>query len=420
MSVDINYNQLPHHNILCIDMKAFYASVEAVERGLDPLQVFLAVVGDKSRKGSVVLAASPALKRKYNIKTGNRLYEIPQNSQIKIVEARMEIYLNKSIAITKLYNTFVPLNAIHVYSIDEAWLKLDGTERLLGNKWVVAQEIKKKLNDEFGLPCSMGLGPNMFIAKVAMDIEGKKKGLVEWTYDSIQEKLWPVPMEKCWGIGHRLKKRFNKIGLKTVGDLAQLPLEYLENKFGIMGNQLYFHVRGVDLSEVEGHYRDKPHNIGRGITLLRDYRDIEQIKTVIFELAEEVARRTREKNLAGKTVSLGIAYSHTIQKRGFYRQYTRKDYTNITTEIFEVCLRLLKQNHSGGIIRKISVSLTNLIPASSMQLDLFQNKKKEIEVCRLKDKLQNKYNYRALFYGRSLKNGSIRERINTTIGGHKA
>ncbi len=91
--LELNQEKLPHKKVLCIDMKAFYASVEAVERGFDPLQVYLAVVGDKTRKGSVVLAASPALKKKYRIKTGNRLYEIPENSEIKVVNARMGLYL---------------------------------------------------------------------------------------------------------------------------------------------------------------------------------------------------------------------------------------------------------------------------------------------------------------------------------------
>lgn len=420
MNREINYDQLPYNNILCVDMKSFYASIEAVTRGLDPLKVLLAVVGDKERQGSVVLAATSALKEKYNIKTGDRLYEIPDNSQIKIVEAQMKLYLNKSMEITRLFNTFVPLEAIHVYSIDEAWLKLDGTERLLGNKWKTAAKIKRELKEKFGLPCSMGIGPNMFMAKVAMDIEGKKKGLVEWTYEDVPEKLWPVFLEDCWGIGKRLKKRLNKIGVKTVGDLAQLPLEYLENKFGIIGNQLYFHAWGVDLSKVEGHYKDEPQNLGRGITLLRDYEDIEQIKTVIFELAEEVAQRVRMKNLAGKTVSLGIGYSHKVKESGFRRQYTRKDYTNLTSDVFETCLQLLKENYRGKIVRKINVSLGNFISASKIQLSLFQNKSRKMKLCNLKDKLQKQYNYKALFYGRSLKKGSIKDKIKTTIGGHKA
>ncbi|MFW6410285.1 MAG: DNA polymerase thumb domain-containing protein, partial [Halanaerobiales bacterium] len=256
-----NYEDLPHDEILCIDMKAFYASVEAVTRGLDPLKAKLVVIGDKSRKGSVVLAASPVVKEKYNIKTGNRLFEIPQSGEIKIVEARMALYLKRSLQITKLLNQFVPLKDLQVYSVDEAWLKLNGVINIFGDKWEIAIAIKERLLKEYGLPCSMGMGPNMFLAKVAMDTEGKSKGLVEWTYDDIPEKLWPVKLSRCWGIGKRMEKRLNSMGIKTVGELAQLSREYLEKKFGIMGVQLYNHAWGVDLSQVEGNYKSEPKNL---------------------------------------------------------------------------------------------------------------------------------------------------------------
>ena len=126
----------------------------------------------------------------------------------------------------------------------------------------MAKNIKNELMKRFQLSSNMALGSNMFLAKVAMDVEGKKDGLMRWTYDDIADKLWPLPLEKCWGIGSRLAKKLNKIGVKTMGDLAHIPLEYLENKFGIMGNQLYYHAWGVDLSKVEGHYLYKKESIG--------------------------------------------------------------------------------------------------------------------------------------------------------------
>src|SRR6056297_47961 len=178
----VDYDTLPSHNILCVDMQSFFASIEAVARGLDPVETPLAVLGDKKRNGSVILAASPALKKKYSIKTADRFYQIPDDPAIKLVEARMGLYVRISLEITKLFNKYVPLNAIHVYSIDESWIKLDGTERLFGDKWKVSRMIKKDLLENYGLNCSMALEPNMFLSKVAMDNEGKKKELVEWKY----------------------------------------------------------------------------------------------------------------------------------------------------------------------------------------------------------------------------------------------
>ncbi|MFW5999652.1 MAG: UV damage repair protein UvrX [Halanaerobiaceae bacterium] len=418
---EINYDKLPDRSILCVDMKAFYASVEAVERGLDPLSVYLAVIGNRKRKGSVILAASPALKHKYGLGTGNRYYELPEREEIMVVEARMGLYLERSMEITEVYNDFVPLDALHVYSIDEAWLKLQGTELLFGPPRETAEKIKKRLWEEFGLPCSMGLGPNMFLAKVAMDIEGKQEGLAEWRYADVREKLWPVPVGDCWGIGRRLEHRFRCIGVETVGELACLGREYLEGKFGVMGSQLYYHAHGVDLSRVEGHYQDCPRSVGRGITLLRDYKRKEEIETVVFELSEEVARRAREQNLAGRTVNLGLGYSRAEKKGGFHRQLTREQPTNLACEIYELCLQLLEEYHRGETVRKVNVSLSNLTAAAGRQLNLFKEQHgREQRLARVRDRLQERFSHKALFYGRSLKEESIRDRIRITIGGHKA
>lgn len=417
---EIDYKELPRENILCVDMKSFFASIEAVDRGLDPLKVCLAVVGDKKRQGAVILAASPMLKKKYKIKTGNRLYEIPGNSEIKIVNARMGLYLRRSLEITLLFREFVPLEAIHVYSIDESWLKLDGTEKTYGDKIQLARRIKSELKTRFGLPSSMGIGPNMFLAKVAMDVEGKKKGLVEWTYQDIEEKLWPIKLEDCWGIGSRIARHFKRIGISTMGDLAQLPLNYLERKFGIMGSQLYYHARGVDLSKVEGHYKDKHKSMGRGITLFRDYTDQNEIKTVIFELAEEATQRARENSLTGKTVSLAVSYSKNGLKKGFHVQRTLPNYTNSTQEVYRVAIELFRENYHYQPVRRLSLALGNLSNVSGLQLNLFTDKLREARLNETKDNLQNRYGYKALFSGKSLRQGSVRDRIKTTIGGHKS
>ena len=417
---DINYDEFEKHEILCIDMKSFYASIEAVDRGLQPSQVPLAVIGDKERKGGVVLAATPAMKKKFGIGTASRVYQIPADSEIILVEARMNFYLEVSMEITRLFNEFVPLSDIHVYSVDEAWLKLDGVVKDENDSWEIAKEIKRELMSRFHLPSSMALGPNMFLAKVAMDVEGKEKGLVKWTYDDIANKLWPVSLKKCWGIGNRLAKKFKKIGIKTMGELAQLPLSYLENKFGIIGNQLYYHAWGIDLSEVEGHYLDKINSIGKGITLYKDYSDIEEIKTVIFELSEEIAKRARRYRVVGKTVHLSLSYSKDEFKSGFQQQKTIEKYSNLSFTIYKICVNILLENYNGNKVRKISVKLSNLVSDRNIQLNLFTEENKKLRLAEIKDNLQKKFHYKALFYGRSLKKGSIRERIDKTIGGHNA
>lgn len=235
----VDYSKLPKRKILCIDMKSFYASCTAVIEGIDPLESYIAVVANKSQKGSVVLAASPRLKKEFGIKTGSRLFEIPNDPRIQLEEPKMAMYLRVATEITKLFNRYVPKEAIHVYSVDESFIQVDGTAHLWGDAWTIAEKIKDELEREFQLPSAIGIGPNMLMAKLCLDLEAKKLGIAEWTYDDVPEKLWPVsPLREMWGIGSRVERTLNSMGIFTVGQLARYDLKSLEKKFGVMGNQL--------------------------------------------------------------------------------------------------------------------------------------------------------------------------------------
>src|SRR5690625_660161 len=223
-------------------MRSFYASCAAVKEGLDPLTAHLAVVGDLDRKGSIVLAATPALKRHYGIKTGSRMFEIPTHKEIMIVPAEMNFYLRMTVEVTRLFNKYVPKEDIHTYSVDESFLAVDGVYNLWGNAEEIASLILAELKETFGLSAAIGIGPNMLMAKLSLDLEAKKTGIARWEYDDVPEKLWPItPLSRMWGIGSRLEKRLNRLGIYTVGELANYPLKHLEKKFGVMGNQLYYH-----------------------------------------------------------------------------------------------------------------------------------------------------------------------------------
>ena len=413
-----DYSDVPRNQILCVDMKSFYASIELVKRKIHPLKGYLAVIGDKKRKGSVVLASSAALKKKYGIKTADRLFQIPAEEEIIIAEANMELYLDISMKITEIFNSYLPLEAVHIYSIDEAWLKLNGSQKKFGEPVELAVKIKKEIWNKYGLPCSMGIGPNMFMAKVAMDNEGKKTGLCRWNYKDIPDKLWPLKLSDCWGIGSQTEKKLNKIGVYTVGELAQLPLKYLENKFGIIGNQLYYHAWGIDYSEVEGHFNDRKKAVGRGITLYRDYTDLEEIKTVIFNLTEEVSKRVRQNNLKGKTISLSLGYSKNENKKGFSRQLSLEKGTDMTKDIYQAAEVLLSKHYKGEKVRKLSLYLTKFCQASFQQLNLFENDLKRAEINHLRDQLAHKMGKDVLYYARNLEKGNIKDRIENTIGGH--
>lgn len=367
-----DYSNMPQNQILCVDMKSFYASCSAVMLGLDPLDCYLAVVGNTGRSGSVVLAASPRLKKEFGIKTGSRLFEIPDDPRIRIEDPKMSTYLRISTEISKVFNRYAPKEAIHTYSVDESFIKVDGTAKLFGGAQTIAKKIKSDIEREFQLPCTVGIGPNMLMAKLCLDLEAKKYGIAEWTYKDVEEKLWKVsPLREMWGIGRRVEKTLNGMGIFTVGQLARYDLEKLEKKFGVMGNQLYHHAWGIDFSEIGAPIIEGQISYGKSQILLRDYKEKEEIKHVILEMCEEVARRARSNGKAGRTVSFGIGYSQDEFGGGFHRSRTIEKPTNITMELYRVCLELFSENYTGKTVRSIAISLGNLTPDTQFQLDLF-------------------------------------------------
>ncbi|MGN1400936.1 MAG: DNA polymerase thumb domain-containing protein [Bacillus sp. (in: firmicutes)] len=418
----MDYSKLPDRQIICVDMKSFYASCSAVMEGLDPLTCHLVVVGDKERQGSIVLAASPLMKEEFGIRTGSRLFEVPDDPRIKIVNPKMKTYLRISMEINRLFNRYVPKEAIHTYSVDESFLEVDGTELLHGSARKTAEKIRDEITREYQLPCAIGIGPNMLMAKLCLDLDAKKKGIAEWSYGDIPEKLWPVsPLSKMWGIGKQVERTLNGMGIFTVGQLANHSLEELEKKFGVMGNQLYYHAWGIDLSEIGAPIVEGQISYGKSQILLRDYKKEEEIKRVILEICEEVARRARAGRKAGRTISLGVGYSKDELGGGFLRSRTIESPTNITMELYAICLELFRENYNGQIVRKLSVSLSNISDDTSMQLDLFEQdnwKKKELGY--VVDQIRGRFGSRSLLRAVSYAEGGTAIYRSKLVGGHKA
>ncbi|AQU79696.1 UV damage repair protein UvrX [Planococcus faecalis] len=406
--------------IACIDMKSFYASCAAVELGLDPMKACIAVVGNQERKGSVVLAASPMMKKRFGIKTGSRLFEIPDHRDILLVEPKMKSYLLKSMQITDLLLSYVPKEAIHVYSVDESFVDLTGTEKLWGPPADTMRRIQDELLEKFKLPSTVGMGPNMLMAKLALDIEAKKTGFAEWTYADVPLKLWPVtPLSKMWGIGFRTEATLNSMGIYLVGDLANSDLEWLEEKFGIMGHQLYQHANGIDLSELGAPIVEGQVSYGKGQILYRDYVEEKEIMTIILEMCEDVAMRTREARVAGRTIHLGVGYSKTAYGGGFSRSHSVDEATNQTMKIYEVCQELFRAFHQDKPVRQISVSITNLEEESSMQLSLFDERKfEQRRLDAAMDSIRKKYGYSAIYRGISGTAAGTAIARTKLLGGH--
>ncbi|WP_456278414.1 DNA polymerase IV [Bacillus sp. AK128] len=417
----MDYSQFPYERILCVDMKSFYASCSAVMLGLDPLTCYLAVVGDTERQGSIVLAASPKMKAEFGIKTGSRLFEIPKDPRIQVVNPKMATYVRISTEITKLFHRYVPKEAIHTYSIDESFLKVDGVEKLWGDAITIAQKIRRDIQTEFGLPCAIGIGPNMLLSKLCLDLDAKNKGIAEWTFEDVQTKLWPLsPLSKMWGIGSRVERTLNRMGIFSIGQLANYPLDRLEKKFGVMGNQLYYHAHGVDLSDIGAPIMEGQVSFGKSQILLRDYPDPNEVKHVILEICEEVGRRARQHGKAGRTVSLGIGYSKDEFGGGFHRSRSIDEPTNITLDLYNVCLELFKEHYQGRTVRKISVTLSNIVEDNELQLSLFSsNKPKQRALGYTMDAIRAKYGSASILRAVSYTDAGTARHRSKLVGGHK-
>ncbi|HLS22313.1 MAG TPA: DNA polymerase IV [Pseudogracilibacillus sp.] len=418
----MDYSQYPRHDVLCVDMRSFYASVEAVKRGLNPNEALLAVVGDLSRPGSIVLATSPALKKKYNLQNVSRFFELPKDPAIHLVEANMADYVQASIEITKLLYRFAPQEAIHQYSVDEVWVTVDGLEKLFGTRWQIAEKIKRAIENELGLPSAIGIGDNKFLAKVVLDLHAKRaeNGIAECKYEDVPRLLWPFPVEKIWGIGSRLKRHLHRLGITTLGQLASFPLNQLKERFGIMGEQLYWHAWGVDLSPVFGNFlKQEQKSFGHGISLLRDY-NAEEVPAVLLDLCEETCRRARTAKQVGRTIHLSVRYSKKTGS-GFSRSTSIEIPTNITMEMYKICLYLFRTHYDGSSkIRKVSVALTNLTEDEKTQLDLFTKRTKQKDLGYTMDLIRERFGADALLRATSYTEAGINLERSKKIGGHWA
>lgn len=421
--IDLKAYQI-NRDILCIDLKSFYASVECVLRGLDPFETPL-VVADKERGGgSIVLAVTPYLK-KQGVPSRLRIYEIPKHLDIIYAKPRMQRYLEYAAKVAEVYMEFISEDDLYIYSIDEAFLDVTGYLSYYQiTSYELAKRILKRIYDKLGLTATCGIGPNMLIAKLSMDIEAKKASdfIAKWDYSDIQEKLWPVePLSEMWGIGNRMEYRLNKMGLYTIGDIANYDVEKLKKEFGILGEELFYHTHGIDLSMIKDKHllRTEAKSYGISQVLFRDY-DAKDIFIIIQEMVDDVTRRLRLARKKCKTITLGIMYSKDYQG-GFHRQISLPHGTSNESIIYQTCLEIFECYYENLPIRKVSVSLTNFDHSKVHQYSLFEDEEaleKEKELQYTLDKIKNKFGKNAVLRATSLAEGSTVKDRNKQIGGH--
>lgn len=412
-------------NILCIDLKSFFASCECIERKLDPFKVPLVVANPNQGNGAITLAITPFLKS-LGVKSRTRLFEIPSDIKYMIVKPRMSLYIAKSSEVVNIYLDFISKEDLHIYSIDECFLDVtDYLKMYHKTDYELAEEILSTITKKTGLTATCGIGPNMLLAKVAMDTEAKlyKNGIAKWTYDDIPKKLWPItPLSKMWGIGPRMEKRLNQMGIKSIGDLAHYNRNILKDKFGVMGTELWNHANGIDLSRIKDWKtlpKDKSYSHSQ--VLFKDY-DETNIKLIIREMVEVVTSRLRKNNKQAKVIGFGIGYSKNIGG-GFYHSIKLDVPTDSEKIILEQCLIIFERYYDSSPIRKVSISAGGLCPKVGVQLNIFEtfdDIKETEELNGAVDEIKNKFGKNSLIKASSLLPDSTAIERNKKIGGHNA
>lgn len=415
---------MENRNILCIDLKSFFASVECVLRNLDPFKVNLVVANPNQGMGAITLAVTPHLKS-LGVKSRGRLYEIPKNIKYMIASPHMSTYLKFSKEVVNIYLDFVAEEDLHIYSIDECFLDLTHYLKMYNKTdYEMAETILSTIYKKTGLTATCGIGPNMLLAKIAMDTEAKKykNGIAKWTYDDVKTKLWSItPLSKMWSIGPRMEKKLNLMGFKTVGDIAKYDKLKLKDKFGVIGEELWLHANGIDNSVISD-WKEAPKDLSysHSQVLFKDYNG-NNIKLIIEEMIEFIVARLRKNNKQAGLIGLNIGYSKNIGG-GFYH-CIKVVPTNQAKDFLRVCLNIFDLYYDDSPIRKVGIVAGKLVNNDSTQLNIFEDYEKIEENNKINDtidEVKNKYGKNSIIKASALLSDSTAIERNKKIGGHNA
>ena len=382
--------------ILLADMNSFYASVH---QAMDPQLKGKPVIvgGDPARRQGIVLASSYEAKA-CGVKTGMAIWEAEDLCPNGIfIKPQHKHYVNFSTRIVKIMKDFSPL--VEPFSIDEAFLDVSGCEQLFGSSLDIAVKLKGRIKREVGVLCSVGVGPNKLLAKMAAEMQ-KPDGLTLLDFPDVPKKLWPLPVRKLFGVGNRLEKRLRDLNIHTIGDLARYPLPVLQKRFGLIGHVLHLSANGIDYSPVDPRSLERVKSIGHQITLPRDYRGYHDIGVVILELCEIVCRRVRLGGYVGRTVHLTLKDPEFLW---LSRSRTMAHPSASTNDVYQVAIDLLHQHWSSWKpVRMVGVSLAGLIENTVEQMDLFGEAEKTRRLQAACDRIKDRFGEQSILRAVSL------------------
>ena len=413
---------------LCIDLKSYYASVECVERGLDPLTAKLVVADPERTEKTICLAVSPAMKA-LGARSRCRVYELPQGVDYIVARPRMALYMDYAARIYGIYLRYLAEEDIHVYSIDEVFLDISAYYRARGlTPKGFALRLLRDIHRETGLTATCGLGSNLYLAKIAMDISSKKTpdhiGVLD--EDRYRRELWDHrPLRDFWRIGPALERRLEQLGLHTMGELAQADEGALYRQFGIDAELMIDHAWGREpttMADIHA-FRPRSRSLTRGQVLGRDY-GWEQGRLVVREMAEDLALELFAQGLEASSVGLSLGYSYQSGQppaNGNLRltlpSSSVRQLADSTQTLYD---RLMDRS---DVIRRINLCYGAVRPRQNRQYDLFTDAGTQQREERLQEavvSIRKKYGKNGLVKAMDLLEGATAIERNRQIGGHRA
>ncbi len=380
--------------ILHVDMDAFYVSVEELE---DPSLRGKAVIVGAHPDGRGVVAAASYEARKFGVHSA-----MPVRTAKKLcphaifLRGHYDRYREYSEKIYRIFGEFTP--QVEMMSIDEAYLDLTGSERLLGSAFRAADKLIRQVKARTGLNCSVGASTSHLVAKIASD-QAKPHGLLYVLPGSEAAFLAPLPIRRMPGIGKVTEPELLSLGISRIGDLQEFGLDRLKKRFGKYGEWLYTKSRGEDTGAYA--YHEEPKSISHETTFDTDIDDQEELERSLSYLAQLVARRLRDHGFFARTVGLKLRFAPF---RTVTRDVTLDEPTHLDSIIFENVLRLFESSWTGRQkVRLVGVRASNLEKAT-FQLGLLDapEKQKLARLMRATDKVRQRFGFDAVKLARSL------------------
>lgn len=411
---------------ICIDLKSFYASVECVERGLDPMKTNLVVADPDRSTGTICLAITPAMKA-LGIKNRCRVFEIPKGVKYIMAQPRMQLYIEYSARIYGIYLKYFDKQDIHVYSIDEVFIEATRYMNLYGNDpLALAKKIIKDVYDTVGIRATAGIGTNLYLAKVSMDILAKHRedGIAILDEESYKKELWDhQPLTDFWRIGRGTAKHLERYGIYTMGQLAKADRKLIMKAFGVDGELLIDHALGREdtkLADIK-EYRPKTNSLSSGQVLFQDYTK-EKARLITKEMTQLLALDLVRKRLVTDSISLYVGYSYKlmISPTGGVRRLPF--YTSSEKIILGEMEKLYDEVALDMPIRRINIGFNDLKDEENQQLYFFTSQdelEKEKHVMEAINSITDKYGKNSMVRAMDFEEGGTTIQRNNQIGGHK-